>query len=253
MAKIKDRTGEVGVNNDGEEMRIIRYGGANDIDVRFIKDGTIVEHKQYSHFKVGSIKNPYFPSVWGVGFIGKGKFKPFDGNGKPTKCYRVWVGMLRRCYDPKYHEKEPTYKGCTVCQEWWNFQVFAEWYYSHFYEVGNEKMALDKDILHKGNKVYSVNTCVFVPVSINSLFTKRNAERGELPIGVSKVGNKFKAQLNKDNEYIHLGVFNTPEEAFLAYKQTKESYIKEVANKYKLLIPHELYQALMNYDVEIND
>ena len=231
MSKKDGRLGETRVNTNGEEMKIIRYGGVNDIDIQF-EDGTIVEHRYYCSFLKGNIKNPFFPSVFGVGFMGVGKFKAFDGNGKPTKCYRVWVEMLRRCYDPKHHEKEPTYKGCTVCKEWWNFQVFAEWYYSHFYEIENEQMALDKDILHKGNKVYSPENCVFVPQCINTLFTKRDKVRGEYPIGVNKEGNKFRAKLNKGNgKQIHLGTFTTPNEAFQAYKYAKEEYIKEVAEK----------------------
>ena len=253
MSKKIDRTGEVGVNNDGEKMVIIRYGNYADIDVQFA-DGTVVEHNQYSNFKSGKIKNPYFPSVFGIGFIGVGKFKSLDENGKSTKCYNTWVDMLMRCYDPKYHEKKPTYKSCTVDEQWHNFQNFAQWYYSNYYEFEDEKLALDKDILHKGNKMYSPETCVFLPVSINSLFTKSNNTRGKFPIGVYKMGNKFKAYLSKDNgKQIYLGTYDTPNEAFLVYKKAKEEYIKEVANEYKDKIPQKLYDAMMNYEVEIDD
>ena len=253
MAEKKDRTNEIAYNNNGEEMRIIRYANRTDIDVQFIKDGTIVEHRTYDNFKAGTIKNPMTPSVFGIGFIGKGKFKTCDENGEETKCYIAWKSMLKRCYYSKYQETHPTYKGCTVCKEWWNFQVFAEWYYKHYYELENERMMLDKDILKKGNKVYSADNCVFVPSSINNLFVKRDKCRGEYPIGVRKKWNKFEAQLTKDNKQIHLGYYTTPKEAFLAYKQAKEQFVKEVAEKYKLLIPHELYEALMNYKVEIDD
>ena len=253
-AKI-NRLNETRLNNNGEEMKIVRYGSAFDIDVRFVKDDTVVEHREYKDFKKGQIKNPMTPSVYGVGFIGVGKFNPFDENGKPTRCYLTWKNMLMRCYDSKYHEKEPTYKGCTVCTEWHNFQVFAEWYYKNYYEVGNnERMNLDKDILNKGNKIYSPNTCIFVPQFINSLFVKRHNDRGECPIGVCKHGDKFRARLSKgDGKQIHLGIFNTPNEAFFTYKQEKEEYIKEVAENYKLQLPHNLYEALMNYKVEIDD
>ena len=252
-AKNDKVVGEFGVNNNGEEMRIIRYGGARDIDVQFIKDGTIVEHKEYANFKKGQIKNPMTPSVFGVGFIGKGRFKPYDKTGKPTKCYIAWRHMHKRCYDPKYQEKHPTYKGCTVCEEWHNFQVFAEWYYEHYYELENEIMNLDKDILHKGNKVYSPDHCVFVPQFINTLFTKCDNARGDYPVGVNKNGNKFQARLSKDKEPVRLGTYDTPEEAFQVYKRAKEEYIKEVAEEYKDKIQHELYEALMNYEVEIDD
>lgn len=103
--------------------------------------------------------------------------------------------MMRRCYDPKYHEKEPTYKGCEVCKEWLNFQMFAEWYYKNHYEIEGQRICLDKDILLKGNKIYSADTCIFVPHRINSLFVKSYKLRGELPIGVSyhKRDKKFRA------------------------------------------------------------
>ena len=252
MGKKDGRLNEIGFNNNGERMTIVRYGGKKDIDVQF-EDGMIVEHKQYSCFKKGNIKNPFFPSVYGVGFMGIGEFKSKDENGKTRKCYDTWHSMHERCYSPKYHEKKPTYKNCKVCKEWNNYQEFAKWDNENYYEVGDERMALDKDILNKRNKVYSPNNCIYVPYSINSLFVKRDNERGELPIGVSKHRDKFRAILNKYNKQIHLGIYPTPEEAFQAYKQAKEQYIKEVAEEYKDKIPYRLYEAMMNYEVEIDD
>ena len=248
-----DRTGEVGVNNDGERITIIRYGNCDDIDVEF-EDGTIVEHRTYDNFLRGKISNPYFPSAFGVGYMGIGEFKSKDENGKHTKCYNAWHNMLKRCYYSKYQEKNTTYENCTVCKEWHNYQVYAKWHNENYYEIEGQTMTLDKDILNKGNKGYSTETCVFTPQFINVLFTKRDTERGEYPIGVSKNGNKFKALLNKgDGKQIYLGTFDTPEQAFLAYKKAKEEYIKEVAEKWKSQIPQKLYDAMMNYEVEIDD
>ena len=87
--------------------------------------------------------------------------------------------MLRRCYDEKLHKKYPTYIDCKVCEEWLNFQNFAKWYYNNYYEIENEKICLDKDILHKGNKIYSPDNCVFVPNNINVLFVKSDKSRGD--------------------------------------------------------------------------
>ena len=252
MGKKDGRLNEIGFNNNGERMTIVRYGGKNDIDIQF-DGGTIVEHREYGHFKKGQIKNPMTPSVFGVGFMGIGDYKSCDENGKNTKCYEVWKSMLMRCYDSKYYEKRPTYKGCRVCENWWNFQVFAEWYYSHFYEIEGQIMNLDKDILKKGNKVYSPDTCLFVPQCINKLFIKSDKVRGDLPIGVCKYGNKYVACLSKDNKKMHLGYFDTPKEAFLAYKRAKEQYIKELAEEYKDKIDPRTYEAMINYEVEIDD
>ena len=253
MERKDDRLNETRINNNGERMTIVRYGGKNDIDVQF-QDGTIVEHRKYCAFKIGNVKNPMTPIVYGIGYMGIGNYSSRDENGKKTKTYDTWHNMYQRCYNHKYHEKCPSYKNCTVCEEWYNYQVFGKWCDENYYEVENERMTLDKDILCKGNKVYSPDTCIFVPVSINSLFVKRDTERGEFPIGVSKYRNKFVAQLSKgDGKPMYLGVFNTPEEAFQAYKQTKEQYIKEVAEKYKSQKPQKLYDAMIAYEVEIDD
>ena len=253
MGKKLDRTGEVGYNNDGERMTIVRYVNNVDIDVQF-EDGTIIEHRTYNRFKTGNIKNPMTPSVYGVGFMGIGEFKSTDENGKLTKCHKVWNDMHQRCYDPKYHEKKPTYENCTVDEKWHDYQAFGKWFEENYYEVEGQTMALDKDILYKGNKVYSADTCVFVPQFINNLFVKSNKRRGKYPIGVDKHKGKFRAKLCKgDGKPITLGTYNTPEEAFFAYKQAKEAYIKEVAEEYKGKIDNRAYEAMMNYEVEIDD
>lgn len=252
MGKIKDRTGETRVNNDGEEMTIVKYGNKKDIDVQFVKDGTVVEHRQYKDFKVGSIKNPMRPIIYGVGYFGIGEFKSTE-NGKVTKCYKTWSHMHERCYDHKFQETHQTYENCTVCEEWNNYQNYAIWHNENYYEIENEIMTLDKDILKKGNKVYSPDTCIFVPQRINSLFTKSNKIRGEYPIGVYKVKDKYVAQLSKDNGMEYLGRYDTVEEAFLVYKIAKEKYIKEVAEEYKDKIPCKLYEAMVTYEVDIND
>jgi len=117
-------------------------------------------------------------------------------------------------------------------------------------------MCLDKDILYKGNKIYSHDTCVFVPQSINLLFTKSDRVRGDLPIGVTyrKRSRKFEVKCcDGTKKRIFLGSYNTPEEGFQAYKKYKEKLIKQIANKYIDQIPNKLYNALITYTVEIDD
>ena len=63
-----------------------------------------IHHAEYGNFKKGNIKCPYERRVYGVGYIGEGKYKVKE-NGKTTKCYETWHSMLRRCYDEKYQEK----------------------------------------------------------------------------------------------------------------------------------------------------
>lgn len=115
---------------------------------------------------------------------------------------------------------------------------------------------LDKDLLVKGNKVYSETICVFLPNEINSLLTKRTASRGEYLIGVSwsETNKAFIARVNKNTgKSKHLGYFKTELEAYNAYKVAKESFVKEQANEWKDQIDPRAYNALMKYTVEITD
>jgi len=234
-------------------MKIIEYKGRHNITVEFTGHGNTVS-SSYENFKRGVIKNIYDKSVYNIGFIGEGKYKPTI-NQKHTARYSVWLDMLRRCFSDKFKNKYPTYKNCTVCDEWLNFQNFAEWYEDNFYEVGNQIMNIDKDILFKKNKLYCPNTCIFVPQEINLLFIKYDKCRGNFPIGVTfnKKHNKFYSSCEYKDNNKYLGFYDTPEEAFEAYKNYKENLIKEVADKYKNIIPDKLYNAMYKYQVEITD
>jgi hypothetical protein len=163
--------------------------------------------------------------------------------------------MLKRCYNVEYSKKDNAYMDCEVCDEWFNFQNFAKWYDENFYEIEGEKIHLDKDILIKGNKIYSPETCVFVPARINILFAKSKSKRGDYPIGVhlDKRTNKFISSCRDKTKYDYLGSFEVIEYAFQTYKIHKEKLIKQVAEDYKEKIPAKLYNAMMNYIVEITD
>ena len=176
--------------------------------------------------RTNKIRNPYDKTVYNIGCLGEGEYKS-SINRERTPHYATWNAMLRRCYDVKLHKRKNTYIGCTVAPEWHNFQVFAKWYDENFYQIDDKKMCLDKDILFKGNKIYSADKCIFTPNNINNLFTKSNVRRGIYPIGVVRntniKTNMFfsECQDGKGNR-TYLGSFSTPEEAFLVYKKYKE-------------------------------
>ena len=255
-----DRTGEINYNTFGSKMIISEYRTNRDMDVYFSEYDWTVKNVKYDNFKKGKISCPYERRTCRIGYIGEGKYKTWE-NGKDTRIYKTWHHMLERCYDEKLHERQPTYIDCEVCKEWHNFQNFAKWYEENYYEIEGQKMCLDKDILYKGNKVYSPNTCVFVPNNINVLFIKRDKMRGDYPIGVdyNKINGKFRARCNiysfeeNKNKLKHLGYYDTIEQAFEVYKEFKEKHIKKVADHYKNLIPKKLYQAMYEYKVEITD
>ena len=256
MVKKIDRTGEENVNNFGSKMIISKYNNNYDIDVYFPEYNWVAKNKRYGNFKKGEIKCPYERRTYGIGYLGEGKYNSRE-NGKETKCYKVWQSMLQRCYDSKYQEREPTYNWCIVEDSWLNFQNFAEWYYENYYELENERVELDKDILHKGNKIYSHENCIFVPQGINKLFTKKQNYRGDLPIGVYLKDKIYMAQCSNGGKQINLGAYPTPEEAFQVYKTYKEQVIKDTIDLCEGIIPEPQYSRLKkiiyNYEVKIDD
>ncbi len=196
--------------------------------------------------------------VHGVGISEAGEFKRtvvVDGKKENTKEYMLWQPMLQRCYSIACQQKHPTYVGCSVSDDFRYFQRFAKWCQS---QVGFnlDSFQMDKDILVRGNKLYSEDTCVFVPRNINMLLTKSDATRGEFPIGVSwdKPSQKYKAQCSTSNgKKVHLGLFTTPEAAHNTYKTFKESLIRCLADEYRSVIDTRVYDALVIYEVGIND
>lgn len=244
-----NRVGEKYITNEGYEITIINHYGCKNYTIQF-QDGTIIEGVDYRRIKNGSIRNRNKISVYGVGYHGYGIYSGVGLNNKETKTYGTWRGMLRRCYYEPHIKQHETYRGCSVTKEWHNFQNFAKWFEENW-KPHMKDWQLDKDILVEGNKVYSLDTCCFVPAEINSLFTKNKPNK--FYNGVKKAGKyRFLAQICIKNKKTHLGTFDTSEEAFKVYKVTKENYFKELANNWKKLISEKVYQALINYKVKNN-
>ena len=248
----KDCVGKVCKSKSSGDFKVLKYNNAKDVEIQFLNTGFETVAK-LNHIKSGCIKDPYVQSVYAIGIIGT-KY-PVSESGKDTKEYTLWKNMLKRCYSEVYKKQRPTYEGCEVSDNFKCYEYFYDWCQKQI-GFNNEGWHLDKDLLVKGNKVYSEDSCVFLPQEINKILTKRTTSRGEYLIGVSwdKRDMAFISRVNKNtgkSEY--LGYFNTELEAFNAYKQAKESFIKEQANKWKSQIDDRTYNALMNYTVEITD
>lgn len=148
-------------------------------------------------------------------------------NGKQQHCpiYVTWVNMLRRCYSPAEHARQPTYIGCSVAPEWHSFMAFRAW----MVEQDWQGRHLDKDILVPGNKVYAPNTCLFVSQAINCLINDYGDGRGRHPLGVSwhKRDQRFRAQCGLDGKNRYLGLYDTADEAHAAWQQAKLAAIND--------------------------
>ena len=248
----KDCVGKVCKSLNPGDFKIVKYNDSKNVEIQFLNTGfkTTVH---LGSIKSGNVKDLYVPSVYGEGILGTKYLTMIDG--VKTKEYVLWCSMLQRCYYDSFKKKYPTYEYCKVSDNFKYYEYFYEWCQNQI-GFGVDGFELDKDLLIKGNKVYSETTCVFLPTEINSLLVKNTASRGKYPVGVSwhNASKSFSARVNKSKgKREWLGSFNTELEAFKAYKQAKESFIKEQANKWKCKIDERAYNALMNYQVEVND
>ena len=231
-------------NNSGVCV-VVNYTNYDDVTVKFVETGYETKTRM-GNLKLGKVKDYLHPSIYGKGVLGEG----FKQSESQSYSFQLWKNMLKRCYSEVSFKKSPSYEQCLTSETFNDYQQFKTWCNSQL-GFGNTGWELDKDILVKGNKIYSEDTCCFVPKEINLLLVKHDKGRGDYLLGVDYHKNRkqFRARCSDK----HLGWFNTELEAFRAYKQAKETYIKEVANKWKDQIDPRVYEALMKYEVEITD
>lgn len=216
--------GEIRKSNKCGEFLILNAIDSANVKVRFISTGFEGTFRA-GNIRKGEVKDPMFPSVCGVGFVGAGRFKP-TVNMKITKEYSIWQGMIRRCYDERALKRRPSYIGCTVCGEWHNFQNFAKWFNSEC-KLSCHDVNIDKDIKLPGNKVYSPDLCMVVPSVVNKFFISFESDRGEFLTGVTKRRGKFASACNdfESGKKLHLGYYSTEYEAHLGWRKKKSEMI----------------------------
>ena len=239
-------------NNCGKCF-VVDYKSARDITVIFYEP-FYVTNCEMSNLRKGEVCNPFYPKVYGKGYVGVGKYDSKTHRG----AYNIWKGVLQRVYTTRH----PSYNNTGVCNDWHNFQNFADWCYSQKFfnakDIKGKSYHLDKDILNTGIKIYSPETCCFVPSEINGLLIMYNTANkpSDLPLGVkfeppTNGGNaRYSSKLSvggRKNKY--LGYFNTQEDAFQVYKEARKSYIKEVAEKWKGKIDDKVYKTLISWEL----
>jgi hypothetical protein len=224
-------------------VTVLDYIDCRSVLIKFENSGAI-KTVRADHLRCGNIKDQTQPTVYGVGVIGL-NFTKYESNSKE---YSLWLGMLQRCYDNKLKNKRPSYLMCEVDKNFLNYEYFKAWCNK---QIGFNKkgFALDKDILIKGNKLYSEDTCCFVPTEINSMIAGLSS-KGDKVTGIyqnCKNGNWY---LNTDYQNGHKkrGVFSDLKEAELEYLKLKTENIKSVAEKWKSQIDIRVYNALINWE-----
>ena len=225
--------------NEGYVVVVTHIANNKNIKIQFENGQSTTVTSQ--NLRKGQVKNPFHPSVVGVGFNGKGKYKP-TVNRKITLAYQTWRDILRRCYCPAQQRRNQSYIGCSVDASWHNFQIFAEWFYAN-YKAG---MHIDKDLIKRGNKVYCSDFCSFVPPEINSLI---KTSRGKDKDGVHSQDGFYIAFVTKYGIKTYLGCFKSYNEAANVYRKEKETHVKLMAEKYKIEIDPRVYSYLKNWKI----
>ena len=236
--------GKTFINNKGLEFVIIDYINSRDVTVKF-DDHVVIYNVSYGNIKRGKVNNPYFKNLYGFGYCGIGIHKT-SINSKPTKKYSMWKSMLDRCYDDKVQKNRPTYIGCNVSESWNCYQVFGDWYEENYNPEYMQGWHLDKDILVKGKRVYSPETCCFVPNEINILFKTKFEQSKNFKSGI-RLTPTLKYNLRCNTQ--HIGNFNTYEEAKLKCVIFRKQHIKKIADKWKHLITSIVYNAMINFEI----
>lgn len=243
--------GRVFTGNFGN-YKIIEYKNAREVTVEF-EDGYTRKCSSNS-LRIGSVKNPNFPTIFGVGYLGEGKFSDAKGFSE-SYTYKLWRHVLGRVFRKEY---EAHYSDCDIDELWLCYNNFAEWChnqkgFSSFDDKG-ERFQLDKDFKLKGNRLYSPETCIFLPREINQSIVSRRNYRGKNPLGVvkSKSGS-FHSNVLVNGVREFGKAFTDAELAFQEYKHKKESNIRRLADKYRAELGEDNYKILLNYEVSIDD
>ena len=250
--KKSEYEGNVYPSNRFGDVKILEYKNNKQVVIMFLNTGFITEESM-GVIRSGHIRDSSLPTTCGFGYI---DIEGASIGRHMTKEYRLWNNMVNRCYNEVTRHIYSTYEDCSVSEEWRYLSKFKEWCNK---QIGfdNDGWNLDKDLLSKECKIYSEHTCVFIPPEINGFLLNGNSYRGDLPVGVilDKGAKKprYRARLSKYGKYHCYGSHSNPTDAFYAYKQAKEDFAKELAEKWKAQIDPRAYNALMNYQVEITD
>lgn len=234
------------MNTDGF-VKVIKYNGAYDVDIEFVVSGWRTK-ATIQQLENGEVRDKMAPRTCGVGILGD--TPTTDSSGETLKSYITWRNILVRCYTCN-ENKNPTYKNCTVCDEWLYYPHFKVWYDNNYIKG----FVIDKDILQNGlvNKVYSSSTCCFIPQYVNGLLTFNQESDSGLSNGVcyTKDHKHYRARSALRNESEYLGTFSTEDEAFEVYKTHKEAVLYKVAIEEgeKGVIKAHVLEALKTFKV----
>lgn len=180
------------------------------------------------------------------------KTRPAKINGLPLRQYTLWTTMLQRCYDDKLQQKQKSYIGCSVSDAFLSYTFFYDLCGLEFgfnaKDEDGKSWQLDKDLLIRGNKVYSENTCCFLPAKLNMLLQSGSCRPDPKSCGVVLTScSTYQAQCSVNGKAVYLGTFKTQEAAYETYKKFKEGLIKRFTTDNFNLLSDKHLDALIGY------
>lgn len=221
---------------------VIKYQNAKNVYVMF-EDGTLVKVTS-SNLSTGRIKNPNKSTVFGFGINDAGLEDSTD------KRYVLWTSIIRRSYSEVYHKSKPSYKDVRVSEDWRRLSNFIKDIEKlpNFDLAVSENWELDKDLLGGDQKLYSKNTCCFLPRELNTLFTSESKKGLKKGVFYNKRLGKFTASINRGGKVrSHIGVYETEEEAHFNYCKEKQKHLDSLILKYDDKLPNNVKLKLKDW------
>lgn len=196
----------------------------------------------------GRVRDPFFPKVYGKGFLGQKFNEPM--NRETKNLHKVWEAMLQRCYSPAFSQyKDYGARGIYVAEEWLNFSVFCKevkglpnWYRK---KRNLEAYSLDKD--YYGSNCYSSSTCVWLSHRHNTLYTSRSGQPFKvtnIKTGISSTEISAKDAANKyslDSRYFWKKI-----DSGKPYKGYMLESIKDSKHLYRYSLPINQMEELIH-------
>ena len=163
-----------------------------------------------------------------------------EGRRLVDVAYDIWRSMIRRCYHPEFKDD-----GYTMSEQWYSRSEFLQWLDKQDYK----DKVLDCSLLKIGGKVYSPETCCFVPRGITALVRPKYTDNFKsVGVLISKSGKKYRAMGYADSKGApsYFGMYDTYAEAFKAHALTKAEHIREKALELEDL---RIREGLINHAV----
>ena len=168
-----------------------------------------------------------------------------------TQAYMTYANVVKRAKTGgEYQAKNPAYIGTSNGFE--DFQAFADWATQQI-GYGVPGFELDKDLLVPGNKVYSQETCCFLPKEINTaLIRDHSSKTSGFPVGIYRHNkNGLVAKTSIRGKLVHLASTPTSTETDIAhlvqiYEEAKQLYLHTLAVEHQQNLDPRAFEALMS-------